>query len=346
MKYTYLFLLVLLGSTWACKTKPSNASASTAKQGVQLLDSIAAGEVIVVDQEDGFFEEVGILDMSIQMGRNYEADVSRAKVLEEYQQFLKQDLRNFTAEEQTLLRKVFAKAKVSCDQLNPDIFPKKLQLLKSAGAPYGAMTFYTREHCIVIPEGLLGPDSEQSLYEVALHEIFHIYSRYNAEKRKALYALIGFEAVPKEYLALPEILQKRLLLNPDGINYAYRIKLKKPDGKTIQAIPLIVATKDRFDPAQPAFFGYLKFDLYQIQAPYTSRIPVMAQADGKSTINFQQIPNFFEQIQENTGYIIHPDEILADNFMFVASGQGAEMKDLKEGGKKLLKDVEEILRQP
>ena len=33
------------------------------------------------------------------------------------------------------------------------------------------------------------------------------------------------------------------------------------------------------------------------------------------TIEPQQTPSYLEQIGKNTGYIIHPDEILADNFI-------------------------------
>jgi len=34
-----------------------------------------------------------------------------------------------------------------------------------------------------------------------------------------------------------------------------------------------------------------------------------------------ELGNFFEQIGRNTAYIIHPEEILADNFAQLATGQ-------------------------
>ena len=39
--------------------------------------------------------------------------------------------------------------------------------------------------------------------------------------------------------------------------------------------------------------------------------------DGKPVVyNFKEVSNFFEQVGKNTKYIIHPEEILADNFAF------------------------------
>jgi hypothetical protein len=34
-----------------------------------------------------------------------------------------------------------------------------------------------------------------------------------------------------------------------------------------------------------------------------------------------QVPGFSEQVGQNTKYIIHPEEILADNFVFLLNGR-------------------------
>jgi hypothetical protein len=38
-------------------------------------------------------------------------------------------------------------------------------------------------------------------------------------------------------------------------------------------------------------------------------------------VDIQQVSGFFEQVGKNTEYIIHPEEILADNFASLVLGQ-------------------------
>ena len=37
-------------------------------------------------------------------------------------------------------------------------------------------------------------------------------------------------------------------------------------------------------------------------------------------LNPENVPEFFTAIGRNTGYIIHPEEVLADNFVFLLTG--------------------------
>ena len=76
----------------------------------------------------------------------------------------------------------------------------------------------------------------------------------------------------------------------------------------------------------------------------------MTTRDGASTIKTKEVNNFFEQIGRNTNYIIHPDEVLADNFIFLTMWRAGEktLKDLKintDEGKQLLLDMEKIIKQ-
>ncbi len=354
MRITALFFMPLfvLGLMTSCKTKKASTTTEDSPNSkVIFLDSVAASKVVIIDQEEQFFEQVGILDMEIQMKKGYPEGTDRSDILADYKRFLQEDVVSFSAAEQKELDAVFKLAFDLCQKINPGIYPENLQLIKSKGAPYGAATFYTRDNSIVIPAGLLAPGKIPLILDVALHEIFHIFSRYHKTRRDELYALIGFKPVEKELLVLPDSLKNRLLLNPDGIDYGYLMKLQTPEGKNIQALPLIVSKKTKFDPLDPTFFSYLQFDLYQIKPPFVRRIEVLAKANGRSTIDFQQLPSFFEQIKDNTGYIIHPDEIMADNFVLIAMRQGIEKGSnqeapLSDGGRQLVEQAEEILRKP
>ena len=59
------------------------------------------------------------------------------------------------------------------------------------------------------------------------------------------------------------------------------------------------------------------------------------------------VPDFFRQITDNTGYIIHPDEIIADNFVFVMLNQrkGGSKREFSEDGTALLKKIKAVLSE-
>jgi len=91
----------------------------------------------------------------------------------------------------------------------------------------------------------------------------------------------------------------------------------------------------------------LEFNLFKVEESPDNKWVVETADDGlTSTLSIHQIPDFYKQIRDNTTYIIHPDEVLADNFSFIMldlDGKQASIKFSKEG-KHLLKDMDAILR--
>ena len=93
-----------------------------------------------------------------------------------------------------------------------------------------------------------------------LHELFHIYSRLNIQKKEALYKLIGFKSTGGlSLLQMDSVLKEKILLNPDGINYAYSIKLKSDDENSFDAIPLIISNENSYQEDKSKFFRIPKF---------------------------------------------------------------------------------------
>ncbi len=91
-----------------------------------------------------------------------------------------------------------------------------------------------------------------------IHEIFHIYARYNTAKRDKLYNKIGYTKI--EPPTFPDILERRILLNPDGVDFNYQIKVKrKTTGQDIIAMPIIFSKMLNFSPDKTDFFEYLQF---------------------------------------------------------------------------------------
>ena len=60
--------------------------------------------------------------------------------------------------------------------------------------------------------------------------------------------------------------------------------------------------------------------------------------DNYALYTFNQIPNYLSLVGENTGYIIHAEEILADNFvLLVTNSKNVKTKKVITNMKKILK---------
>jgi hypothetical protein len=349
MKKNLLLLGLLTISLLSCKTKQniSNAVALSPNQQLVFLDSIQAAAAIVEDKVENFFEDIGILDMSIQMKKAYPEGTDRLVVLADYKQYLKKDVLSFSGEDQAFLEKVFQRALTNANKVSTSIFGQEVRLIKTHAKHYGESVYYTRENIIVIPKSVLVEKNEAAIYQTMLHELSHIYTRYNTKQRAALYELIGFKDIgPVTNLQMDPALKHRVLLNPDGVDYSYAIKLDIGEPQAILAIPIILANTTSFKKEQPEFFSYLDFGLFKISPPVSKLIKVHSDPEGNSLIKPDQYADFYRQIKDNTNYIIHPDEIIADNFMFlIAAQEDAKSLDrFSPEGRKLLQDIERILK--
>jgi len=146
-------------------------------------------------------------------------------------------------------------------------------------------------------------------------------------------------------IQLPEELDRRLLLNPDGIDIEYVITVSD-SGDTTQLIPLLYSKTPEIATNSPGFFTYLQFELFEIKNEGSTFI-VKTKEAYKSTMQARFQTDFQDQIGNNTGYIWHPDEILADNFAFLALIKGGllKMKNFEREGRELLRRIETVLQQ-
>lgn len=312
-----------------------------------LLDSAQAAQFIIEDRYDDYFNLVLPVEMSIQMHQPLNPDADLADTRSRYRSYLQSDVDSFTARQSQWVADVIKQVYETCNQVNPDIFPDSLILIKTKGNHYGDGVYYTRGKCIVIPADVFEEKDKSAFLSTMYHEVFHIYSRLHPEKKLQLYALIGFQPVGLENLLFPSPLNERILFNPDGVDFAQRITLQLEKGEKINAIPIIYANEDGYTEEKKTFFSYLEFNLFKVEESPDNKWVVETADDGlTSTLSIHQIPDFYKQIRDNTTYIIHPDEVLADNFSFIMldlDGKQASIKFSKDG-KHLLKEIENILK--
>ena len=304
------FILVLLLACKSNKDVPKSTSESK-PAFITFRDSTQAADAIVADDIDGFYEQLSVLEMQIQM-KSKAVYISREEALKAYKAFIKTQVSDWKPEEIMIMESLFKQVKKLCDTLSPRVYPAGIKLVKVKTGHYGNDVYYTRGKNIMIPENIFPLAEGDYQLPVMIHEVFHILSRYQPELRKDLYAMIGF-AKSEKPIKLNSSLEKLLLTNPDGVSYQYTIDLEN-NGKTSKAIPLITSKYDSFKSDQPMFFDYLNFDLYSLDDRGDHYV-AKSTTKGGTMIPLTNTPSFFTKIKDNTQYIIHPDEIMADNFM-------------------------------
>jgi hypothetical protein len=289
---------------------------------------------IVKNDEEFFFNKITPIDVALQLKNN---DLLKDRLfLEKYKQRLVESAMNFSPEEKTEVTKQAQLALESLSLLNKEL-PLDITFCKIDVNHYGEDVYYTRGKNIYIPSNVLVSKSYGPLKNVILHEIWHIWAEQYPVLKDSLYGLIGFK---KHHFNIeyPKNIKDLLLTNPDGAHYDYGILLNNSK----LALPVIISKSPKYDPAIFPFYNYIKFELYGISA--NGKLEV--NQDLSSKLSDDEHNSFFQQIGTNTGYIIHPDEIVADNFMHaVNTNISKNYTEFDVKGQKLLKDITRIIKQ-
>lgn len=335
-----LIFILCISAMMACRSNKSQVSNASDTAVVTYLDSTEAAKAIVDDDVDGFFDNISIVDMAIQL-KTEKPFSNRATALKEYKDYLRTQVLPWTDTDKILMNEIFDSIKAQVVRVNPKLMPKDIRLIKIKTTHYGEDVYYTRGNNIMIPENALQRQgAKQMLEPVMIHEVFHLISRYDEALREKLYALIGFFPHGID-LDIPNAISDRWLTNPDGVSTDYYIQLTDGD-KTAKALCLILSNKDKFTAANPTFFSYLQFDLFEIDEENKT---IKHGKNLSTTLTDGMMPGFFEQIKDNTQYIIHPDEIISDNFIYaVTRSNVTDSKRFSEEGSDLVNKIYKVLQ--
>ncbi len=273
-------------------TTASTIQFATVEQGADLLA-----------QEDRFLKSLSRFDCQARLKTDSEVASS------DVGKFSAGQVVAWTADEETKMREVIAAVNERMKPFNLP-FPATIKLVKTTGKEEGNAA-YCRRNAIIFPERMTR-QRPASLQRLLIHELFHVLSSHNPELRSELYAIIGFTTC--QPIQMPPSLRDRKLTNPDAPQLDAYIKLTVAD-KAVTAVPVLYASVESYDVKRGGtFFDYLTFRLMAIEPHEKGWRPLLR--DGQpQLLDPTSTPSFHEQIGKNTRYIIHPDEILADNFV-------------------------------
>jgi hypothetical protein len=199
-------------------------------------------------------------------------------------------------------------------------WPKTVFFIKTTGEEEGGAA-YTRANAVVFPKSMLATLRRNSLQRNALHriiyhELFHVLSRNNPELREKLYGAVGF--VKCEEIEFPVEYAGRKITNPDAPTNDYCIKLKI-DGAAVWAMPILFSKSEKYDVAKGGMFLNYMTCKFLVVSNNNSPNPGKIDYDKAKPriVDMKDVSDFYEQVGKNTHYVIHPEEILADNFAII-----------------------------
>ncbi|MED5621492.1 hypothetical protein [Ideonella sp. BN130291] len=193
--------------------------------------------------------------------------------------------------------------------------PPEVLLVRTNGKD-AAHAPYTRANAVFLPrDARLEGDS---IPFVLAHELFHVASRHQPGWASALYAAIGFR--PVDALQWPAPWLPSRIANPDAPLDRHAMSVTLPDGRKADVMPLLVARRTELQPGE-TFFDVMDVRLLEVEAaPGRPTTPVM-RGGAPAWHAPRALPDYLRQLGGNTGYIIHPEETLADNVALLVTGR-------------------------
>lgn len=277
----------------------------------ELLFASASDSRAILSAKDAFLTRLSPFDRAARM--KTDRDVSEAQ----YVEFVASSVMDWEPREKSLVATAFQKVQAEAHRLLLPL-PSEIYVIKTSGREEGDAA-YTRGNAIVLPRSVLA-SSEYEIQKLLAHELFHISSRSNPKLSRQLYEAIGFRYCGE--IEFPSQLAPRKITNPDAPVNDYCIQIKS-GSETAWAVPILFSQTPRYSPARGGeFFDYLQMALLLVEKPAGSGTArAMSDPHGPRLVGVGQVSGFFDQVGRNTNYIIHPEEILADNFALLVTGE-------------------------
>ncbi len=228
---------------------------------------------------------------------------------EEYRDFVSEQVIEWTDSEKNKIKNIIQNIKPRLEKYDLNL-PSTVFLIQTTGKEEGGAA-YCRSNVIVLPQSLMNGNIQgQGLETLIVHELFHIFTRNNPATREKLYSTINFKKC--KTAELPKMLLDFEIANPDIPLGRYCLELQH-EGGNVTVIPML--TLENFDIKRNLpFFPYLELKLVEVEN-VNDQYEYKRNKYGKPVIyNEDQIPDYLNKVGENTSYLIHPEEILADNF--------------------------------
>lgn len=274
----------------------------------KFADKKQANKVLAVS--DKYIENLGKFDLEARVGKKH---ATRKELLDK----IENNTRDFTEAEKDSVSKAFGILSNCIEGKNIKLpLPKELLLIKTTMEEEGGAAAYTRGDVICIGEGYLKKISTPRLAKLLAHELFHVLTRDNKDFRKSMYEIIGFNILDKEFKFADDVKDK-FISNPD-VNSYDNYAMLNVEGETRPCTMIIYSDKD-YDGG--SFFDYVHIGL----VPLDNNFEPIINSGHTVIYDLDDASDFYSKVGRNTGYVINPEECLADNFSMALCGTSGKI---------------------
>ena len=275
--------------------------------------------------EDLFLRSLSAFDRSARLKTSKDTDTA------EYVKFITGQTKDWTDNEKEKIRTIMQCIGMAIADYKL-LFPQEIVFVKTTGKEEGNAAYCRGDNVIVLPNRNAAQSIER-LYRVILHELFHIYSRNNPDIQEKLYSILSFQKC--QDLKWPDDIFRKKITNPDAARDHYSFS-SQIQGTTYELMPILLATSDYDEKKGGEFFDYLKLHFIAVTKNGDNMSPLVKN-DKYVMFALEQVPNYFELIGRNTDYIIHPEEIIAENFvLLIENAKNLPNMDILSKMKKVL----------
>ena len=290
------------------------ASTLAAEPSIKLLTKDEAAAAIVEEKIEPYFKLLTALDMAAKLRIEPAGDTLDAK-REDCRQRYKTFMKDFTEDEAAIVRLCIARVQPVLETHYPLIARTPWRIIKKADPLEGGAHF-TRESHIVLSEHVLvraarfmsdGNESAavNALLPLLLHEQMHVLQRLNPKVFADLYEKVwGYEYAAK--IKANEWLDARQMMNPDGVDVNWLVKLKDENGVERLVWPRIVLSKIE---GVPVMFRDMQMVLIEVEKSEKG-YAVKVKEDGSLVMSpLMESNSFAAKFPHGNAY--HPNETAA-----------------------------------
>ena len=303
---TALACILVIG--WDGTAESSPAGIRVGERTEILFGSVEEGRRILCSRDE-YIEKMSPFDRSVRM------KTAREVSIEEFVAFVGTQVAAWQYDEKERVGNALLGIRAG---LEGAPFPDMgiITMIKTTGEEE-ANKAYTRGKAVVLPQAMIH-DPKIDLKRVLAHELFHVLSRNMPMVRFSLYEAIGFRYYGE--LDFPTSLSR--ITNPDAPRNDHVIRVKV-NGEPALVMPILFSRTTACDvKSNRDLFDYLQFGLLRVTKGETAdSVRSMFGKEDPVLLDAGQVELFFDQVGRNTDYIIHPEEILADNFALLVLGE-------------------------
>jgi hypothetical protein len=296
-KHIFLFLLLSL----SLKAGAMDVYFSFAGKTIHLADSSSAAALIL--PPDAYTRELTPFDLSIRLNRD-------SAVMTDYLDTAAAQVRNWSPAEEQQLLSIFNALDVLVKDSGYSLpLPDTIHMIRSGTREEFGAEGYTRGNRILLNSNVL-PLSRQ----LVAHELFHVISRLNPKWRDDIYGIFHF--LPCNNIVYKPAMGNRVITNPDCPYLMHYIRAEVNGRK--QDMALVLYSGSGYKQGN-TINDYARLGLLALEGKGKKKHPVVQ--DGKALIyELDQVPDFFRQVGKNSAYILHIEELCAEHFAALCSG--------------------------